>query len=222
MPVGGRRGDVVGHHDRGAAQEPVRRGDHAADPDRDQAFQPTLMRLHDQRHRVRATRRETPVAQCPARHLVSQGLPRAGSGRRETMPDAAATRTASRPPRPAPCARWRSRLDRTQPSGLMGSRYRQGSARVQSSAEPGSDVGLEHGPAVRVRLLVLITPHDMPMRGVGTGLRDSSGDARRAPRSAARRLGAQVLGPRLAVSWCSSLSWAAVGIAPTPLHLHRI
>ena len=38
---GWQRGDVCGHHDRGAAQEAVRGADHAAHPDRDELVEST-------------------------------------------------------------------------------------------------------------------------------------------------------------------------------------
>ena len=44
--------NIVGHHDRGAAQEAVWRGHHSADPDRDQLLETALVRFHDQLHRV--------------------------------------------------------------------------------------------------------------------------------------------------------------------------
>ena len=73
-PGGRQTGHVVGHHDRGTAQEPVGRADHAADPDRHQVGQPALVREADHRDRVRATRRQLPTPQRPARHLPAQRL----------------------------------------------------------------------------------------------------------------------------------------------------
>src|SRR5712675_3294473 len=44
--------DVLGHHHGGAAQKAVRRGDHAPDPDWDQAVGPALVADHDLLDRV--------------------------------------------------------------------------------------------------------------------------------------------------------------------------
>ncbi len=72
MPVAGSRGDVGGHHDRGAAEEPVRRGDHPGDADRDQPVQPALVGFHDQLDRVGPVGRRRPDAERLARHLSTQ------------------------------------------------------------------------------------------------------------------------------------------------------
>jgi hypothetical protein len=71
----GRRepGDVFGHHDGGAAQEAVRRGDHAADPDRDEALDPATVAGVDEVDRVGPVRWWAPLGQLAAGHLLAQG-----------------------------------------------------------------------------------------------------------------------------------------------------
>ena len=63
----------MGHHDRRAAEEPVRRPDHPGHPDRNQRVDPTLVRLHDQVDRVGTVGRRAPLTQAASRDLFPQG-----------------------------------------------------------------------------------------------------------------------------------------------------
>src|SRR6476620_10072621 len=71
-PGGRQPGDVCGHHDGGAAQDPVRRVDHPADPDRDEFVQSTPVWLLDQLDWVAPTDGCTPSPQGRAGHLLTQ------------------------------------------------------------------------------------------------------------------------------------------------------
>ena len=71
--TGGRQpGSICRHHDRRAAQEPVRRGGHPPDPHRDQPPEPAVVRLDDQLHRIGAAAIGGPLPQRAARNLPPQ------------------------------------------------------------------------------------------------------------------------------------------------------
>ena len=65
---------VLGHHDRGAAQEPVGRGGHAPDTDRDQPLDPALVAEVDQVDRIGPVRGWRPFGQRFPRDPLAQAL----------------------------------------------------------------------------------------------------------------------------------------------------
>ena len=71
-PGGRQAGNILRHHDRGAAQEAVGPGGHPADAERDQPVEPALVRLHDQLHRVGSAAIRGPLPQRAARNLAPQ------------------------------------------------------------------------------------------------------------------------------------------------------
>ena len=94
MPVDGQPGDVLGHHDGGAAQEAVGAGRHPADPQRDQPLQPALVRLVDQLRPDRAgppaapslpARTAEPVAAAPSHPVPVRAGGRPTAQRREGL-----------------------------------------------------------------------------------------------------------------------------------------
>jgi hypothetical protein len=71
---GGQVGDIVRHDDGGPAQEPIRRGRHPPDPNRDQPLQPAPMRLVDQLHWVGPVGAYLPFPERATRNLLPELL----------------------------------------------------------------------------------------------------------------------------------------------------
>ena len=63
-------GEVLGHDRGGAAKERIRRGHHAAHPDRYEPLQSPFVRLHDVLHRVATAGRSAPSGQRRPGYLL--------------------------------------------------------------------------------------------------------------------------------------------------------
>jgi hypothetical protein len=74
-PGAGQMGEVLGHQRGRAAQEGVRRGQHAPDPHRHQPLQPALVGLLDQVQRVGPVRGRPPAAEGAPLDPLAQGPP---------------------------------------------------------------------------------------------------------------------------------------------------
>ena len=93
--MAGRRGEVLGHDRRRAAEERVRRGRHPADPHRDQPGHAALVGGHHEVDRVEAVGGRRPVPEGRARRALAQRRPSSYRSARGVGGRGAARRSAA-------------------------------------------------------------------------------------------------------------------------------